>query len=36
MVPTGDSAWFDGTLPHGDANPDTTPASFTLVVFEPA
>jgi len=35
-VPAGDSAWFDATLPHGYANPDTTPATFTLVVLEPA
>jgi transcriptional regulator with XRE-family HTH domain len=35
-VPAGDSAWFDATLPHGYANPDTTTATFTLVVFEPA
>jgi transcriptional regulator with XRE-family HTH domain len=35
-VPAGDSAWFDATLPHTYANPGTTTATFTLVVFEPA
>jgi hypothetical protein len=30
------SAWFDATLPHTYANPGTTTATFTLVVFEPA
>jgi transcriptional regulator with XRE-family HTH domain len=35
-VPAGDSAWFDATLPHAYANPGTTTATFTLVVFEPA
>jgi transcriptional regulator with XRE-family HTH domain len=35
-VPAGDSAWFDATLPHSYANPGTTTATFTLVVFEPA
>lgn len=35
-VLAGDSAWFDAMLPHGYANPDTTSATFTLVVFEPA
>ena len=35
-VPAGDSAWFDATLPHAYANPGTTDALFTLVVFEPA
>ena len=25
-VPAGDSAWFDATLPHGYANPDSAPA----------
>lgn len=34
-VPAGDSAWFDATLPHSYANPDTTTATFTLVVLEP-
>ena len=36
VVPAGDSAWFDATLPHSYANADTTTATFTLVVFEPA
>jgi len=35
-VPAGDSAWFDATLPHAYANPGTSTAIFTLVVFEPA
>ena len=35
-VPTGDSAWFDATLPHTYANPGTSTATFTLVVLEPA
>jgi transcriptional regulator with XRE-family HTH domain len=35
-IPTGDSAWFDATLPHMYTNPGTTTATFTLVVFEPA
>jgi transcriptional regulator with XRE-family HTH domain len=35
-VPAGDSAWFDAKLPHTYANPGTTTATFTLVVFEPA
>jgi transcriptional regulator with XRE-family HTH domain len=35
-IPAGDSAWFDATLPHSYANPRATPATFTLVVFEPA
>jgi transcriptional regulator with XRE-family HTH domain len=36
-VSAGDSAWFDATLPHSYANPDTTTtAAFALVVFEPA
>jgi transcriptional regulator with XRE-family HTH domain len=36
VVPTGDSAWFDATLPHGYANPEAGTATFTLVVLEPA
>ena len=35
-VPAGDSAWFDATLPHRYANPGSAPATFDLVVFEPA
>jgi transcriptional regulator with XRE-family HTH domain len=35
-IPTGDSAWFDATLPHTYSNPGTTTATFTLVVLEPA
>ena len=35
-VSAGDGAWFDATTPHAYANPGATPASFTLVVLEPA
>ena len=35
-VPAGDSAWFDATHPHAYGNPGAAPASFTLVVLEPA
>lgn len=35
-IPAGDSAWFDATHPHAYSNPEATPASFTLVVLEPA
>lgn len=35
-IPTGDSAWFDATRPHAYSNPAATPATFTLVVLEPA
>lgn len=35
-VSAGDNAWFDATLHHSYANPGTTTAIFTLVVFEPA
>jgi len=31
-----EGAWFDATLPHVYANPGTSPATFTLVVLEPA
>jgi transcriptional regulator with XRE-family HTH domain len=36
VVPAGDSAWFDATLPHSYANPEAATATFTLVVLEPA
>jgi transcriptional regulator with XRE-family HTH domain len=35
-IPAGDSAWFDATRPHAYRNPEAIPASFTLVVLEPA
>ena len=35
-IAAGDSAWFDATRPHAYRNPGTTPATFTLVVLEPA
>lgn len=35
-VRAGDSARFDATVPHTYANPGTTTATFTLVVFEPS
>ncbi|HET8598794.1 MAG TPA: XRE family transcriptional regulator [Segeticoccus sp.] len=31
----GDAAAFPGEVPHSYANPGTTPATFTLAVFEP-
>jgi mannose-6-phosphate isomerase-like protein (cupin superfamily) len=36
VVAAGDSAWFDATLPHSYANPETTLATFALVLLEPA
>jgi transcriptional regulator with XRE-family HTH domain len=36
VVPAGDSAWFEATLPHGYSNAEAATATFTLVVFEPA
>jgi hypothetical protein len=35
-VPAGDSARFDATRSHAYANDGATPATFTLVVLEPA
>lgn len=35
-VRAGDSAWFDATRPHAYINAGTDPATFTLVVLEPA
>jgi transcriptional regulator with XRE-family HTH domain len=36
QVKTGHSAWFDASRRHAYRNAATTPASFTLVVFDPA
>ena len=35
-IPAGDGAWFEATHPHAYGNPGAIPASFTLVVLEPA
>jgi transcriptional regulator with XRE-family HTH domain len=35
-IRAGDSAWLDATWPHAYSNPETTAATFTLVVLEPA
>ncbi len=35
-VRAGDSAWFDATRVHAYINSGTAPATFTLVVLEPA
>ena len=35
-IATGDSARFDATQSHAYTNPGAAPATFTLVVFEPA
>jgi transcriptional regulator with XRE-family HTH domain len=35
-VPTGDGARFDATHPHAYGNAGPSPATFTLVVLEPA